>query len=43
MRVGIGVDVHQLAIGRKLVLGGVAIPFEKGLVGHSDADTCSCY
>ncbi|HHX22995.1 MAG: 2-C-methyl-D-erythritol 2,4-cyclodiphosphate synthase [Tepidanaerobacteraceae bacterium] len=38
MRVGIGVDVHQLAIGRKLVLGGVAIPFEKGLVGHSDAD-----
>ena len=37
-RVGIGYDVHPLAAGRKLVLGGVEIPFEKGLVGHSDAD-----
>ena len=37
-RVGIGYDVHPLALGRKLVLGGVEIPFEKGLVGHSDAD-----
>jgi len=38
MRIGIGYDVHQLVAGRKLVLGGVAIPFEKGLFGHSDAD-----
>lgn len=38
MRVGIGCDVHQLATGRKLILGGVEIPFEKGLAGHSDAD-----
>ena len=38
MRVGIGYDVHKLVIGRKLVLGGVVIPFEKGLLGHSDAD-----
>jgi len=38
MRIGIGYDVHQLVTGRKLVLGGVAIPFEKGLFGHSDAD-----
>jgi 2-C-methyl-D-erythritol 2,4-cyclodiphosphate synthase len=38
MRIGIGYDVHQLAEGRKLVLGGVTIPFEKGLLGHSDAD-----
>ncbi len=37
-RVGVGFDVHPLATGRKLVLGGVTIPFEKGLVGHSDAD-----
>jgi 2-C-methyl-D-erythritol 2,4-cyclodiphosphate synthase len=37
-RVGIGYDVHQLVKGRKLVLGGVEIPFEKGLEGHSDAD-----
>ena len=35
---GIGFDVHQLVEGRKLVLGGVTIPFEKGLLGHSDAD-----
>ena len=38
MRVGIGYDVHRLVEGRKLVLGGVTIPFEKGLLGHSDAD-----
>ena len=38
MRIGIGYDVHQLVEGRKLVLGGVSIPFEKGLLGHSDAD-----
>jgi 2-C-methyl-D-erythritol 2,4-cyclodiphosphate synthase len=38
MRVGIGFDVHRLVEGRKLVLGGVVIPFEKGLLGHSDAD-----
>ncbi|MCI9531415.1 MAG: 2-C-methyl-D-erythritol 2,4-cyclodiphosphate synthase [Lachnospiraceae bacterium] len=38
MRVGTGYDVHRLAEGRKLVLGGVSIPHEKGLEGHSDAD-----
>ena len=38
MRIGIGYDVHRLVSGRKLVLGGVDIPFEKGLLGHSDAD-----
>ena len=38
MRVGFGFDVHRLVYGRKLVLGGVPIPFEKGLLGHSDAD-----
>ncbi len=38
MRVGIGYDVHKLAEGRDLILGGVKIPFEKGLLGHSDAD-----
>ncbi len=37
-RVGHGYDVHRYAIGRKLILGGVNIPFGKGLVGHSDAD-----
>lgn len=37
-RVGSGYDVHQLVEGRKLILGGVEIPFEKGLLGHSDAD-----
>jgi len=37
-RVGIGYDVHQLAAGRPLVLGGVTIPAERGLLGHSDAD-----
>jgi 2-C-methyl-D-erythritol 2,4-cyclodiphosphate synthase len=38
MRVGSGYDIHRLIQGRKLVLGGVVIPFEKGLLGHSDAD-----
>ncbi len=38
MRVGLGYDVHPLVPGRKLVIGGVEIPFEKGLGGHSDAD-----
>lgn len=38
MRVGTGFDVHRLVTGRKLILGGVEIPFEKGLLGHSDAD-----
>lgn len=38
MRVGIGYDVHRFAEGRKLILGGVEIPYEKGLDGHSDAD-----
>lgn len=38
IRVGEGWDVHALVEGRKLILGGVAIPYEKGLLGHSDAD-----
>ena len=38
LRVGQGYDVHKLVEGRKLVLGGVEIPYEKGLLGHSDAD-----
>lgn len=38
MKAGIGYDVHRLEPGRKLILGGVQIPFEKGLQGHSDAD-----
>ena len=38
MRVGHGYDVHRLAPGRALVLGGCTVPFEKGLLGHSDAD-----
>ncbi|MCQ2551321.1 MAG: 2-C-methyl-D-erythritol 2,4-cyclodiphosphate synthase [Clostridia bacterium] len=38
MRVGTGFDVHRLVEGRKLILGGVEIPYEKGLLGHSDAD-----
>ena len=37
MRVGMGYDVHKLTEGRKLILGGVEIPYEKGLLGHSDA------
>ena len=38
MRIGMGYDVHKLAEGRELILGGVNIPWEKGLLGHSDAD-----
>lgn len=38
MRVGQGFDVHALVAGRRLVIGGVAIPYERGLAGHSDAD-----
>lgn len=38
MRIGQGWDVHRLAVDRPLILGGVTIPFEKGLLGHSDAD-----
>ena len=38
MRIGSGYDVHRLVEGRKLIIGGVEIPFEKGLLGHSDAD-----
>ncbi|MBP7216384.1 MAG: 2-C-methyl-D-erythritol 2,4-cyclodiphosphate synthase [Candidatus Omnitrophica bacterium] len=37
-KVGIGYDIHRLVKGRKLILGGVEVPFEKGLLGHSDAD-----
>ena len=37
-RFGMGYDVHQLVEGRRLIMGGVEIPFEKGLLGHSDAD-----
>jgi len=38
MRIGHGYDIHRLTNGRNLVLGGVRIPFERGLIGHSDAD-----
>ena len=38
MRIGMGYDVHRLVEGRELILGGVKIPYEKGLLGHSDAD-----
>ena len=38
MRIGMGYDVHKLTAGRKLIIGGVEIPYEKGLLGHSDAD-----
>ena len=38
MRIGIGFDVHQLVKGRRLIVGGVDIPYERGLLGHSDAD-----
>ena len=38
MRVGMGYDVHKLVEGRALILGGVKVPYEKGLLGHSDAD-----
>lgn len=41
IRVGQGYDVHQLVEGRDLILGGINIPFEKGLLGHSDADALS--
>jgi 2-C-methyl-D-erythritol 2,4-cyclodiphosphate synthase len=41
IRVGIGYDVHRLVAGRKLVLGGVEIPFDRGLDGHSDADVAA--
>lgn len=38
MRIGFGYDSHRLEVGRRLVLGGIEIPYEKGLAGHSDAD-----
>ena len=38
MRIGIGYDIHKLVSGRKLILGGIDIPYKKGLEGHSDAD-----
>lgn len=38
MRIGMGYDVHKVVEGRKMILGGVDIPYEKGLLGHSDAD-----
>lgn len=38
MRIGFGYDVHQIVDNRKMIIGGVEIPFEKGLLGHSDAD-----
>ena len=38
MRIGMGYDVHRLVEGRRLIMGGVEIPYEKGLLGHSDAD-----
>jgi len=38
MRIGYGYDVHKLVDGRKLIIGGIDIPYEKGLLGHSDAD-----
>lgn len=40
-RIGIGNDIHRLVEGRKLILGGVEIPYDKGLLGHSDADSLS--
>lgn len=40
-RIGIGNDIHRLIEGRKLILGGVEIPFDKGLLGHSDGDSLS--
>jgi 2-C-methyl-D-erythritol 2,4-cyclodiphosphate synthase len=40
-RIGIGSDIHRLVEGRKLTLGGVEIPFDKGLLGHSDGDSLS--
>ena len=38
MRIGMGYDVHKLVEGREMIIGGVNIPYEKGLLGHSDAD-----
>ena len=38
MRIGQSKDIHRLVSGRKLILGGIEIPYEKGLLGHSDAD-----
>jgi 2-C-methyl-D-erythritol 2,4-cyclodiphosphate synthase len=38
LRIGQGYDVHRLTAGRRLILGGVEIPYQKGLLGHSDAD-----
>ncbi|MEQ1777363.1 MAG: 2-C-methyl-D-erythritol 2,4-cyclodiphosphate synthase, partial [Nitrosomonas sp.] len=38
IRIGQGFDVHQLVEGRQLIIGGVTIPYDKGLLGHSDAD-----
>ncbi len=38
MRIGMGYDIHRFVTGRKLILGGVTIPYKKGLLGHSDAD-----
>ena len=43
MRIGHGYDVHRLVSGRVLILGGVTIPYEKGLDGHSDADVLVQY
>ncbi len=40
-RIGIGNDIHRLEAGRRLILGGIEIPFDKGLLGHSDADSLS--
>ena len=42
MRIGMGYDVHKLVENRKLMIGGVEIPYEKGLLGHSAADNRSC-
>jgi 2-C-methyl-D-erythritol 2,4-cyclodiphosphate synthase len=41
MRIGIGYDSHRLVEGRRLIIGGITIPFKKGLLGHSDADVLS--
>ncbi|MCJ7681046.1 MAG: 2-C-methyl-D-erythritol 2,4-cyclodiphosphate synthase, partial [Candidatus Aminicenantes bacterium] len=38
LRVGMGTDIHRLEMGRPLFLGGISLPWEKGLVGHSDGD-----
>ena len=40
IRVGLGYDLHRLEAGRKLILAGIEVPYEKGLAGHSDADVC---